>query len=52
MNPKVFSASQLAGLALITAGSWLRFSLPIGLIVAGVGVLVLTFVNLLLAGRR
>jgi hypothetical protein len=52
MSAKIFSASLLVGLGILTAGVAWRFSIAVGLITCGTGVIVLTFLTLLVAGRR
>lgn len=52
MSAKIFSGSLLVGLALLTAGVAWRFSIAIALITCGTGVIVLTFLTLIVAGRH
>jgi hypothetical protein len=52
MSAKIFSGCLVVGLALLTAGVAWRFSIAVGLIACGAGTIVLTFLTLLVAGRR
>ena len=52
MRTILYDLSQLAGISLITAGAWLQWSMPIGLMAAGVLLLALSLVDAAMAAPR